>query len=334
MNDLFGQLEKLASVFGPAGHEEDISSFISGEIKGSGDELFNDVMGNLVLVRRNPAGKKILLAAHMDEIGMLVTFVEENGFLRFSPIGGLLKNTLLGTRVIFRDGTAGVIGRDKKAPWEGAPDFSSFYIDIGAKTKEEALERVKIGSAATFYPSAQLMGSRVMSKSMDNRAGCALLLQTIKNLPAFIPNEVYFVFTVQEEVGLRGAKTAAYSLNPDFAIAADVTRTGDTPDPEYKMDVALGKGPAIKIKDSSVICHPAVVQRMVGKAEQMKMPFQPEVLESGGTDAGSIHLTREGVPSGAISIPCRYVHTPGEMIDLTDLQGGVSLLVELLREKW
>ena len=334
MNDLFALLEKLASVFGPAGHEKEISAFISQEIEGCGDELYNDVMGNLVLVKRNPTGKKILLAAHMDEIGMLVTFVEENGFLRFSPLGGLLKNTLLGARVIFRDGTAGVIGRDKKAPWEGATDFSSFYIDIGAKSKEEALERVKIGAAATFYPSAQLMGARAISKSMDNRAGCALLMQTLKNLPAVLPNEVYFVFTVQEEVGLRGAKTVAYSLNPDFAIAADVTRTGDTPDPEYKMDVALGKGPALKIKDSSIICHPTVVQRMIAKAEQLSLPYQPEVLESGGTDVGSIHLTREGVPSGAISIPCRYVHTPGEMIDLTDLQGGVSLLTELLKEKW
>jgi len=326
-------MENLTNISSPAGYEEKIRSFIRQEAEAFGEELFVDTLGNLVVAKRNPAGKKILLAAHMDEIGLMVTFVEENGFLRFSEIGGINKEILLGTRVIFSDGTAGVIGREKIREKEDA-GFNRFYIDIGATSRDEALKRVKIGQTATFYPSFHRMGSRVTAKSLDNRAGCALLLQVLKNVPSSLPNEVYFVFTTQEEVGLRGARTVSYELNPDYALAVDVTRTGDTPEPEFKMDMFLGKGPAIKIKDSSVICHPTVVQRMVQTAEKMNSPYQLEVLERGGTDAGSIHLSRGGVPSGALSIPCRYLHTPGEMVDLTDVEGGISLLVELLKEKW
>ena len=333
MKELFELLENLTSISGPAGHEDKVSSFISREAKDFGDDIYNDVMGSLVVVKRNPAGKKILLAAHMDEIGLLVTYVEENGFLRFDAIGGISKEILHGTRVVFMDGTAGTISREKKTGKNEAPGFSAYYIDIGAKNREEALEKVKIGDAATFYPYCHRSGSRLIAKSLDNRAGCALLLQVLKNLPPSLQNEVYFVFTAQEEVGLRGAKTVSYHLQPDYALAVDVTRTGDTPEPEFKMDISLGKGPAIKIKDSSVICHPTLVKALIKTAEKIQHPYQLEVLERGGTDAGSIHLSREGVPTGALSVPCRYIHTPGEMIDLTDLAGGVALLTEFLKEK-
>lgn len=333
MTELLKLVENLTGLSGPSGCEEKIRSFIRKEAEAYGDELFVDALGNLIVVKRNPDGKKILLAAHMDEIGLMVTFIEENGFLRFSAVGGINNEILPGTRVIFDNGTAGIIGRERIKEKETA-DINRFYIDIGAKSRGEALERVKIGETATFYPSFHHMGPRVTAKSLDNRAGCALLLQVLKNLPASLPNEVYFVFTVQEEVGLRGARTVSYRLNPDYALAVDVTRTGDTPEPEFKMDLTLGSGPAIKIKDSSVICHPTVVQRMIRTAERMNIPFQLEVLERGGTDAGSIHLSREGVPSGALSIPCRYIHTPGEMVDLNDIEGGFSLLVELLKDKW
>jgi putative aminopeptidase FrvX len=333
MMELFNLVENLTNISGPAGREEKIRSFIHKEAEAFGDELFVDALGNLIVTKRNPTGKKLLLAAHMDEIGLMITFIEENGFLRFSAIGGIDKEILLGTRVIFGNGTAGIIGREKLKEKEVA-GINRFYIDIGAKSKDEAQEKVKIGETANFYPLCHRIGSRVIAKSLDNRAGCALLLQVLKRIPAALPNEVYFVFTSQEEVGLRGAGTASYQLNPDYALAVDVTRTGDTPDPEFKMDLSLGNGPAIKIKDSSVICHPAVVQRMIRTAEKINIPFQLEVLERGGTDAGSIHLSREGVPSGALSIPCRYIHTPGEMVDLADIAGGISLLIELLKEKW
>lgn len=333
MTDLFNLVENLTNISGPAGCEENIRSFIHKEAEPFGDELFVDALGNLVVTKRNSGGKKILLAAHMDEIGLMITFIEENGFLRFSAIGGVNNEILLGTRVIFGNGTAGIIGREKLKEKEVA-GINRYYIDIGAKSKDEALERIKIGETANFYPFCHRMGSRVTAKSLDNRAGCALLLQVLKSIPASLPNEVYFVFTAQEEVGLRGARTVSYRLNPDYALAVDVTRTGDTPDPDFKMNLSLGSGPAIKIKDSSVICHPTVVQRMIRTAEKINIPFQLEVLEQGGTDVGSIHLSREGVPCGALSIPCRYIHTPGEMVDLADIKGGISLLVELLKEKW
>ncbi len=333
MADLFNLVESLTNISGPAGREEKIRSFIHKEAETFGDEIFTDALGNLVVKKNNSSGKKILLAAHMDEIGLMVNFIEENGFLRFSAIGGVGREILLGTRVVFGNGTPGIIGREKLEEKEVA-GFNRFYIDIGAGSREEALEKVKIGDAATFYPLCQRAGLRVTAKSLDNRAGCALLLQVLKSIPPSLPNEVYFVFTAQEEVGLRGAGAVAYKLKPDYALAIDVTRTGDTPDPEFKMDLALGNGPAIKIRDSSVICHPAVVQRMIRRAEKSNISYQLEVLERGGTDAGSIHLSREGVPSGALSIPCRYIHTPGEMVDLSDVEGGISLLIDLLKEKW
>lgn len=166
---------------------------------------------------------------------------------------------------------------------------------------------------------------------MDNRAGCALLIQTIKELED-CQNDAYFVFSVQEEVGLRGAKTSAYAINPDVGIAVDVTSTGDTPKART-MAVELGKGPAIKVKDASVICHPKVKDLMIDRAEDKGIPYQLEVLEWGGTDAGIIHLTREGVPSGAVSVPCRYIHSANEMVDAEDLEDGVKLLVAILEQE-
>jgi len=193
---------------------------------------------------------------------------------------------------------------------------------------------VKIGdSACLAQPFINLPGGRCLAKAMDDRAGCAVLIETLRRLPERLPQEVCFVFSIQEELGLRGAKTAAYRYEPDFGIAVDVTLVGDTPKAPT-MAVSLGQGPAIKVKDSSILCHPRVRQLMVETAENNNISHQLEVLERGGTDAGAIHLSREGVPSGAISIPCRYVHSPSEMIDLKDALNAVELLVKLLTKEW
>jgi len=272
-----------------------------------------------------------LVAAHMDEIGLMVTYIEENGFLRFTNLGGIPPGILWGLRVVFADGLVGVIGQEKI---EGTrkPDLKQHYIDIGAADREEAQARVKIGDSAVYFAPVYQAGKRLSAKSLDNRIGCVVLLETLKRLGGLtLPVEVYFAFTVQEEVGLRGARTAAYRLKPDYGLAVDVTRVGDTPEPDFKTGVALGKGPAIKIMDSAVICHPGVTRLMQDVAEKKGIPFQPEVLERGGTDAGAIHLTREGVPSGALSIPCRYIHTPAEMVDLDDVENSIALLTELLK---
>ncbi|NMB41138.1 MAG: M42 family metallopeptidase [Firmicutes bacterium] len=330
-------IKKLCESFGPSGRENTVRSLIIEELKKNGVDFTIDTLGNLIVTKESKESqdaKKILIAAHMDEIGLMVTFIDEDGFLRFTNIGGLLKNTLPGRKVVFENGTVGIIGQEKiKNTKELVLD--KLYIDIGAQSHEEAKSKVKIGDMAVFLAPFSREGNRVMAKSLDNRIGCAVVLEALKKLLSFsLPNTVYFVFTVQEEVGLRGARPVAYRLKPDFGLAIDVTRVGDTPEPEFNTNVALGKGPTVKIKDSSVICHPQVTNLMIKVAENKNIPYQPEVLERGGTDAGAIHLVREGIPSGALSIPCRYIHTPAEMVDLDDVKNSVSFLSELLKVSW
>lgn len=321
-------IKKLTEAYGPSGREEGIRDTIKKMIESYADEIIVDTLGNLIVRKKGP-GKKIMLAAHMDEVGLIVTFIDENGFLRFSNVGGVSPHLLLGERVIFQNGAVGTIGCEKLESMKDLK-FSKLYLDIGVSKEEEAREKVNIGDVAVYYRNCEALGSRILGKSLDDRIGCSVLVQTLMELnePA---NDVYFVFTVQEEVGVRGARTAAYRLKPHYGLAVDVTRTGDTPESET-MAVSLGKGPAIKIKDTLIISHPAVKKIMKEAAEKEGIPYQLEVLERGGTDSGAIHLSREGVPSGVMSIPCRYIHTPSEMADLEDIKNGVKLLKGILNQ--
>ncbi len=322
-------IKKLSEAFGPAGREEETARLIRREVEQYVDETFTDVLGNLYAVRKG-AGAKIMVAAHMDEIGVIVTFIEEKGFLRFSNVGGVSPFVLLGQRVVFADGTTGTVAMEKLDDIKKLA-FDKMYIDIGASSREEASTRVKVGDMAVYQSQVSEAGNRIIGKAMDDRAGCVILIKALQELKN-TNNTVYAVFTTQEEVGLRGARTASYRIDPDVALALDVTLVGDTPEPLYPMDVTLGRGPAIKVKDTSVICHPRLKGALVELAEKNNIPYQLEVLVAGGTDAGSIHLSREGVPSGVISVPCRHIHTPGEMIDLLDLENAVRLLVAFLEE--
>ena len=323
----------LTDLYGPSGREEDVKTFIKKRIESNSLESFEDPLGNLWTVKRKEGAKKILLAAHMDELGVIVTHIDDKGFLRFDKVGGILPHQLVGMRVIFPGDIIGVIGQEKIDKLKDL-DFPRLYIDIGAFSKKEAAEKVKVGDIATFYYPCTESGSSIIGKALDDRAGCAVLLKSLEELlEANLPNEVYFVFTSQEEVGLRGAKTIGYKINPNYCLAVDVTRVGDTPEAPT-MEVALGKGPAIKIKDSSMITSSAVKNFMIETAQQENIPFQLEVLQKGGTDAGVIHLTKEGIPSGVISIPCRYIHTPSEMVDLRDLEMSVRFLNALLYKEW
>ncbi|MCW3489974.1 M42 family metallopeptidase [Dethiobacter alkaliphilus] len=319
MKDL---LKKLSETYGPAGREEQIARVIRDEIKDHVDEVYTDNMGNLYAVKKG-YGTKVMIAAHMDEIGVIVTYIEEKGFLRFSNVGGLNPHVLLGQRLIFANGTVGTIGMEKLDDIKKL-SLDKLYIDIGAKDREEAAKKVKIGDVATYHRNVEFADNRVIGKAMDNRAGCAVLIKAIQELGQ-TSNEIHAVFTAQEEVGLRGSRTSTYRINPDIGLAVDVTLTGDTPEAP-KMDVSLGKGPTVKVKDASVICHPRLKDLLSGLAENNQIPYQYEVLLAGGTDAGAMHLTKEGIPSGVISVPCRYVHTPGEMVDLEDMQNAVKLL--------
>ena len=324
-------LQTLTETFGPSGYEDKVREIVRNEVKSLADEIKVDALGNLI-TRKNPTKatkdtKKIMIAAHMDEIGLIVSHVDENGFIRFSPIGGVFRRYVLGGRVRFLNGTQGVIGFDRLDNINELPTLDKVYIDVGAINRKDC--SVRIGDVAGFDRPYSEFGNRLVAKSMDDRVGVLVAIETLRALKS-TPHDVYFVFTTQEEVGTRGATTYAYGVDPDVGIALDVTPSGDTPS-SLKMEMALGKGPCIKIQDVGMISDPRVVQWMIRAAEKNKIPYQREVLLLGGTDARAIQVARAGVPAGCISIPVRYVHSPSEMVDFSDVQNAVKLLTAVLR---
>lgn len=321
-------IEKLTQTFSPSGYEHDIREVIRAEIKPLVDEIKVDALGNLIARKgeQRKNGKRIMLAGHMDEIGLIATHIDENGFIRFSGIGGLYPHTLLGGRVRFVNGVSGVIGGERISDVTKTLSVSQLFIDVGSTNPKNS--PIKIGDVASFDRSFFDMGDRMVSKAMDDRIGCAVMIEALRSLKSS-PHEVFFAFTTQEEVGLRGATASAFGIDPEIGLSLDVTGTGDTPKSK-KMDVSLGKGPAIKIKDGGMLSDPRVVQWMIHTAEKAKLPYQREVLESGTTDATAIQLTRAGVPVGCISIPCRYIHSPSEMVDTNDVENAINLLAALL----
>ncbi len=319
-------LKMLAQAAGPAGSENNVRDAIHREIEPLADEIYTDKLGNLIAHKRGD-GPKLMLDAHMDEIGVIVTFIEDSGLLRFSNLGGIQPQTAVSQRVRFLNGIAGVIYKEQK---ENAKELklSDLYIDISAKDKAEAESKVRIGDAACFEGAFEEIGTRVVSKALDDRVGCYVLIETMKTMKQF-HNDLYFVFSVSEELGLRGAKAVSSAIAPDFAVAVDVTLTGDLPG-KNKMAVRMGGGPAVKVKDNSILCHPYIKEFMTKTCEENAIPYQMEVLESGGTNAGAIHLSNGGVPTGCMSIPVRYVHTPCEMADRDDIKGAVKLLTKMI----
>lgn len=324
-------LKQLTETFGPSGYEDEVRKLVRAELEPFADEIRVDALGNLI-VRKKPTkvskdAKKVMVAAHMDEIGLMVSHVDEKGFIRFSPLGGVFRRYVPGGRVRFLNGVQGVLGYDNLANPTELPTLDKVYIDVGATSRDNC--PVKVGDVAAFDRPFVELGDRLVAKSMDDRVGVLVAIESLRALKT-TPNDVHFVFTTQEEVGVRGAATSAYGVDPDIGIALDVTAAGDAPD-SLKMEMALGRGACIKIKDSGALSDPRVVQWMIRTAEKNKIPYQREVLLFGGTDARAIQLTRAGVPSGCISIPVRYVHSPSEMVDVSDIQNSVKLLTALLR---
>ncbi len=321
-------LKKLVTAYGPASNEEIIRDIIINEVKNHVDEYKVDSLGNLIAHKKGN-GKKIMISAHMDQIGLMVTDIDKDGFIRFGNIGGISPSISLSQKVLFENGTVGAIFS------EPVDDLSklkleNMYIDIGARNKEEAEEKVNIGDICIYYSSFIDNEHVVFTSYLDDRVGCYVAIEALKNLSK-TDNDLYFVFSVQEEVGLRGAKTAAYSIDPDFGIAIDVTAHGDTPKAK-RFAIGLHKGTAIKVKDNSIITHPTVRNNLVELAKKHEIKYQMEVLEFGGTDSGAIHTTKEGVPSGVISIPTRYVHSTVEMASKDDIIESVRLLKAYLEE--
>ena len=323
-------IQKLVETPSPSGYEAQIRSIIRAEIESIADEVRIDALGNLIARKGEGSsqGLKIMLAAHMDEIGVMATHVDENGFVRFTTIGGVRPITCVGGRVRFLNNLIGTIGVERTDDPNKLPTFEQLYIDLGLTSNKDC--PVRVGDVAAFERPFVDLGQRLVSKAMDDRIGCAVLIETLRQLSE-TPHRLYFVFSTQEEVGLRGATTAAFGLDPDLAIASDVTGVGDTPKGS-KMAVALGKGPAIKVRDGGMLSDPRVVDWMVRTAEKARIPYQLEVLEGGTTDARAMQLTRAGVPSGCVSIPTRYIHSPSEMVDVTDVQNCIRLMVALLRQ--
>ena len=322
-------IQKLTDVYSPSGYEEAIRSVIRNEIKGSGVEVRVDALGNLIVRkgRSSKNGKRIMVAAHMDEIGLMVTHVDEGGFIRFTGIGGVYPRNLPGGRVRFINGTSGVIGLEPTEHNGDVAPLEKMFIDVGATRKKNC--PVKTGDVAAFERPFLDLGDRLVAKSMDDRIGCAIAIEVLRKLKT-TPHEVFFVFTTQEEVGTRGAQTSAYGIDPELGFSIDVTGWGDTPG-QKGFEVALGKGPAIKIRDGGMISDPRIVNWMVRSAERAKLPFQREVLLGGTTDARAMQLVRAGIPVGCVSIPCRYVHSPSEMVDIKDVENAVKLIVAMLK---
>ncbi len=320
-------IKKLVEAWGPSGYEHQVRALIRAEVESLADEITVDPLGNLIC-RVGKGGTKIMVAAHMDEIGVMANFREpQTGFLRFAPIGGVFHSTIYGHRVRFENGITGVIGVHDAfgAARTSVPNIDDFFIDVGDGSETPLVEP---GSPATFWRKYEERGSRLIAKSMDDRIGCVVAIEAMRRLNKQTPNEVCFVFTVQEEVGLRGARPAAYTVDPDVAIALDVTGTGDLPR-NAKMAVKLGGGAAVKVHDVGLVVPPAVRDWMVERAKADGIPYQLELLTLGTTDASGIQAARSGVPSGAISIPCRYVHSTSETVDVNDVEACIALTTAL-----
>lgn len=321
-------LQKLVGAVSVSGSEEDLSELIRGLIGDCADEINNDVLGNLIAVKKSgkPGVKKIMMAAHMDEIGFMVTFIEDSGFIKVAPVGGIRWPAVAYGEILFKNGLKGVLVPEGKV---SPNDYNSanMYIDIGAKDKEDAKTRVKIGDICTLAPKIiNLMNNRIAASKLDDKIACAILIQTLLELKDAAPScDLYFVFTTQEEVGIRGAKTAAQSILPDYSIAVDVTGTGDTPEC-VPMASKVGSGAAIKIMDGLVICHRDMINLLLKTAEEKNIPHQSEILAQGGTDTIAMQAAGAGSVAGAISIPTRYIHSGAELCSMDDVRACVDLL--------
>ena len=328
-------LSKICTTPGAPGFEQKVRELVIEQVTPLVDEVQVDNMGNVYAIKRGTGDKKVMIGAHMDEIGFIVTHIDDNGFLRFHTLGGFDPKTLTAQRVIVH-GKKDVIGvmaskpihvmtADERAK---VAKLSDYFIDTGL-TAEEVKEMITIGDPITREREFIEMGNCVNGKSLDNRLAVFILIETLKNLKdKEVPYDIYGVFTVQEEVGIRGANVSALRINPDFGFGLDTTIAFDLPGAAaHEKITELGKGTAIKIMDASTICDYRMVRYMKETADKHKIKWQPEILTAGGTDtAGIQRMTEGGSIAGAVSIPTRHLHQVIEMAHKDDIQGSIDLL--------
>lgn len=323
--NLYTTLKKLCLTSSVSGREDKIREEIKTVISHFVDSVEVDALGNLIALKKGTGNKKIMLCAHMDEIGFIVNLIEENGMIRIGTLGGIRLASASYTMLISNKGVRGALCANSDAKPE---DYKNdvMYIDIGAQSRREAERHVSIGDTFVCAPSlTKLCGSRVCGRPIDDRVGCLVLLELAERFARVETDaSIYYVFSVQEEVGCRGSKPATFAIEPDIALCFDVTATGDTPN-ATPMACSVGKGVAVKIKDNSVICHSGLVSELCDIAKREKIPYQREVLTFGGTDTSSMQMTGCGSVAGALSIPTRYVHSGVELCDMKDVEACIDL---------
>jgi endoglucanase len=343
MMDSVSLLKTLSEVHGPPGREEEVRRVIINYIKNMVDEISIDPLGNVIAVKKG-GNLKVMIASHIDEVALITSFIEDSGFIRFSTMGGIDPRILLSRRVLIHTKNKrleGIIGVKPKhllteEEMKKIPQINQMYIDIGASSKSEAEELgVRIGDPITFNePFVRLTAQRVMGKALDDRTGVAAIIKALDLLKDVqLPHTLFAVFTTQEEVGLRGASSVTYTVNPDIAFVIETTTAADTPENSPSEYVTmLGKGPAIRIMDATMITQQKILDFMINAANKISVPYQLQVAPKSGTDAGAIHISRGGIPTGVISVPARYLHTPSLIIDLTDFEHTVTLITEILKQ--
>jgi putative aminopeptidase FrvX len=337
-------LRTLSDAFGPSGFEDEVRDILHGMVEPLVDDLRTDVMGNLIATRRGTGPLTLMLDAHMDEIGFMVSHVEEGGFLRFTQTSGwdqrIIPANALTIRTVDGDFVKGMIGvqpphitppADREKPIK--PE--DLFVDVGATSADEVAQMgVRVGSPAVIaYPFEHIRDDVIMGKALDDRAGCAIVVKTLEALQGEdLDVTVVAAFTVQEEVGLRGAGTAAYQIAPDIALALETTIAADTPGVAGPKQITRqGKGPVISVMDNGLIVPRRFVHALTSTADDERIPWQFKTPPAGGTDAGAIHRSRGGVLSGVVSLPGRYIHSPYALLRLSDFEHAVRLVTAFVR---
>lgn len=330
-------LKDLSQLHGPCGFEEDVAIYIANRLRGKVDSIDVDGAGNVIVTKKgNQPGPTIVVAAHMDEVGFIVKKIENNGLIRFEKLGGHDDRILLSQRVQVKTKTgmrSGVIGTIsahmvKFDDPQKVRAHKQLYIDIGASSKTEAEQLgVEVGDSIVWHPHFDyLTDTRVSGKAFDDRAGCAILISVLEDLQASdFSGEIIGAFTVQEEVGLRGARAVSHGVTADIAIALDTTAVSDTPEEMMDHTLSLGNGTGIKVIDFSLIANKKVKDHLVELAKKHHISYQLEVFPGIGTDAGELSLAGNGIPTGVLSIPSRYAHSSIETIDTKDYQATKDL---------